>query len=36
MATAGGLHTAACTSNFLILEITLDRGAPWREEMWCA
>lgn len=31
--TAVCLHIAACTPNFLILETTLDTGAPWREEM---
>jgi galactonate dehydratase len=33
VATAVCLHIAACTSNFLILETTLDQGAPWRDEM---
>ncbi len=33
VATAVCLHIAACTSNFLILETTLDTGAPWRDEM---
>ena len=33
VATAVCLHIAACTPNFLILETTLDQGAPWRDEM---